>query len=110
MVKIELPMIFIKDMNQSNTNLHCINQKPVPTQHQPNTNAHNASLFPYGFHSPRIFTSTSILPTLSFCADPKGEVAESIIQNNPLPRGERGPSKTVVEGQTKTLFLTPHPP
>ena len=75
-----MPLFFIKDMNQSNTNLHCINQKPVPTQHQPNTNAHNASLFPYGFHSPRIFTPTSILPTLSFCAEPKGEVAESIIQ------------------------------
>ena len=52
----EMPLFFIKDMNQSNTNLHCINQKPVPTQHQPNTNAHNASLFPYGFYSPRTFT------------------------------------------------------
>ena len=40
----------------------------------------------------------------------EGEVAESIIQNNPRPPGERGPSKTVGEGQTKTLFLTPHPP
>ena len=40
----------------------------------------------------------------------EGEVAESIIQHNPRPSGEGGPSKTVGEGQTKTLFLTPHPP
>jgi len=46
----ELPLFFIKDMNQSNTNLHCINQKHIPTQHQPNTNAHNASYYSqYGF-------------------------------------------------------------
>ena len=80
MVKIELPLFFNKDMNQSKTNLYCINQKHVHTQHQPNTKAHNASLFPCGFYSPRTFTPTSILPTPSFCAEPKGEVAESIIQ------------------------------
>ena len=80
MVKIELPLFFNKDMNQSKTNLYCINQKHVRTQHQPNTKAHNASLFPCGFYSPRTFTPTSILPTPSFCAEPKGEVAESIIQ------------------------------
>ena len=90
MVKIELPLFFNKDMNQSKTNLYCINQKHVHTQHQPNTNAHNASLFPCGFYSPRTFTPTSILPTLSFCAEPKGEVAESIIQKLTLSLLERG--------------------
>ena len=90
MVKIELPLFFNKDMNQSKTNLYCINQKHVHTQHQPNTNAHNASLFPCGFYSPRTFTPTSILPTPSFCAEPKGEVAESIIQKLTLSLLERG--------------------
>ena len=90
-----MPMIFIKDINQTKTNLNCINQKPVPTQHQPYTNAHNASLFPYGFYSPRTFTPTSILPTPSFCAEPKGEVAESIIQKITLALWETG---TVADG------------
>ena len=101
-----MPLFFIKDMNQSNTNLHCINQKPVPTQHQPNTNAHNVSLFPYGFHSPRIFTPTSILPTLSFCAEPKGEVAESIIQKITLALWETG---TVADGGWGPVkYIFPH--
>ena len=95
MVKIELPLFFNKDMNQSKTNLYCINQKHVHTQHQPNTNAHNASLFPCGFYSPRTFTPTSILPTLSFCAEPKGEVAEYIIQKITLALWETG---TVADG------------
>ena len=95
MVKIELPLFFNKDMNQSKTNLHCINQKHVHTQHQPNTNAHNASLFPYGFYSPITFTPTSKLPTPSFCAEPKGEVAESIIQKITLALWETG---TVADG------------
>ena len=40
----------------------------------------------------------------------EGDVAESLIQHDPRPSGERGPSKTVGDGQTKILFLTPHPP
>ena len=48
--------------------------------------------------------------TLSFCTEPNSEVAKSIIQHNPRHPGEVGPSKTVGEGQTKILFLTPHPP
>ena len=59
-----------------------------------------------GFSSPKTFTLRCMPPSLSFCAKPNGEVAESIIQNNPLSRGERGPSKTMVEGQTRTLTNT----
>ena len=46
---------------------------------------------------------------LSFCAKPKGEVAESnTIEDTPLRLGEGGPSQTVGEGVTtlhsKTLI------
>ena len=46
---------------------------------------------------------------LSFCAKPKGEVAESITkEDTPLRLGEGGPSQTVGEGVTtlhsKTLI------
>jgi len=52
----ELPLFFIKDMNQSKTNLHSINPKPMhiastkkqSTEHQPNNNAHSIRL-PFGW-------------------------------------------------------------
>jgi len=52
----ELPLFFIKDMNQSKTNLHSINPKPMhtastkkqSTQHQPNNSAHSIRL-PFGW-------------------------------------------------------------
>ncbi len=58
-----------------------------------------------GLSSPKTFTFHRMPLTLSFCAEPNGEVAESIIQHNPLPRGERGPSKTMVEARQKHFFL-----
>ena len=67
-----------------------INQKHIPTQHQPNTNAHNASLFPCGFYSPRTFTPTSILPTLSFCAEPKAKLQNPSSKRSPLPSRNGG--------------------
>ena len=39
--------------------------------------------------SPKNFTLRNVPPTLSFCAEPKGEVAESIIQKITLPLRER---------------------
>jgi len=40
---------------------------------------------------------------LSFCARPKGRVAESIIQRITLTLRERGPSQTVGEGLGRAL-------
>ena len=56
-----------------------------------------------GFSSPKTFTLRNMPYTLSFCAETNGEVAESILKNNAHPLGEGGPSKTVGEGQTRTL-------
>ena len=63
-----------------------------------------------GFSSTKTFTFCIMPSTPVILRRAEGEVAESIIQHNPRHPGERGPSKTMVEGQTKTLFLTPHPP
>ena len=43
-----------------------------------------------GLLSPKTFTLRNMPPTLSFCAEPKGEVAESIIQKITLALQERG--------------------
>ena len=43
-----------------------------------------------GLLSPKNFTLRNVPPTLSFCAEPKGEVAESIIQKITLALRERG--------------------
>ena len=43
-----------------------------------------------GLLSPKTFTLRNMPPTLSFCAEPKGEVAESIIQKITLALRERG--------------------
>ena len=48
---------------------------------------------------------------MSFCAKPKGEVAESNIkEDNPLQLGQRGPSQTVGVGLTTLHRQIPHPP
>ena len=44
---------------------------------------------------------------LSFCAEPNGEVAESIIKNNSRPPGEEGRSQMVGEGRGSALFRHP---
>ena len=43
-----------------------------------------------GLSSPKSFTLRNMPPTLSFCAKPKGEVAESIIRKLTLSLLERG--------------------
>ena len=43
-----------------------------------------------GLLSQKTFTLRKMPPTLSFCAEPKGEVAESIIQKLTLSLLERG--------------------
>ena len=87
----ELPLFYIKLMHQSKKNAHSANQYPINT-------ALDSLLV--GFLSPKTFNLRSMPPTLSFCAEPKSEVAESIIQNNHPPSGEEGPWKTVGEGRT----------
>ena len=42
-----------------------------------------------GLLSQKTFTLRNMPPTLSFCAEPKGEVAESIIQKINIARRER---------------------
>ena len=89
------------------------------TQHQSKSYTHSTrSLFDWyvwflsmvGFSIPRTFTLRSILPTPVILREAEGEVAESIIQHDLRPSGEGGPSKTVGDGQTKILFLTPNQP
>ena len=64
-----------------------------------------------GFSSPKTFNLRCMPPPLSFCAEPNGEVAESIIQKtNPRPLGEGGPPQMVGEGPGRALSPTPHPP
>ena len=48
-----------------------------------------------------ILLMIGIIPVILRGAE--GEVAESIIQNNPRPSGRGWTSKTVGEGQTRTL-------
>jgi len=43
-----------------------------------------------GLLSPKTFTLRNMPPTLSFCAEPKGEVAESIIRKLTLSFLDRG--------------------
>ena len=48
---------------------------------------------------------------MSFCAKPKGEVAESNSkEDHPLLLGEGGPSQTVGEGLTTLHWQIPHLP
>ena len=76
MAQNELPLFFIKDMNQSKINLHSIIQNQCKQhqpktnlhsiiqkrcrQHQPNTNAHNTTLFSVGFSNLKTFTLRSM--------------------------------------------------
>ena len=55
----------------------------------------------FGFSNPKNFHSSQYHPVILCGAE--GEVAESIIQNNPRPRGEGGSSKAVGEDQARTL-------
>ena len=58
--------------------------------------------FLVGLLSPKTFTLRNMPPTLSFCVEPKGEVAESIIQKITLAlreRGDRRRRKVMVVGE-----------
>ena len=63
-----------------------------------------------GFSSQRTFILQSMPPSLSFCAEPNGEVAESILQRITLLFRERGDCRMVGEGRGRALSPTPHPP
>ena len=79
----ELPLFYIKLMHQSKKNAHSANQYPI------NTAPDSLSLL-IGFLSPKIFNLRSLPPTLSFCAEPNGEVAESIIDKITFALGRGG--------------------
>ena len=64
-----------------------------------------------GLLSQKTFTLRNMPPPLSFCAEPKSEVAESIIKKITLDFRERGDRPRLwVEGQTKTFSHAPLPP
>ena len=60
-----------------------------------------------GLLSPKTFTLRNVPPTLSFCAEPKGEVAESIIQKITLALLERGGVADGGRGTVKNTFHEP---
>ncbi|MDP6764574.1 MAG: hypothetical protein QF691_00915 [SAR324 cluster bacterium] len=60
-----------------------------------------------GFPSPNTYTFTSILSILSFCAEPNGEVAESIIQKITLALQVRGDLRRQWMGARQKYFLPP---
>ena len=62
MVKIELPMIFIKDINQTKTNLHSINLKTYSHSINPLPMHIKPDFFPYGFYSPKTFLLPEYFP------------------------------------------------
>ena len=64
-----------------------------------------------GLLSPKTFTLRNMPPPLSICAEPKGEVAGSIIQKIILALLERGgPSQTVDKSRERAHSTAPHPP
>ena len=60
-----------------------------------------------GFSSPKTFTFQSMPPSLSFCAEPNGEVAESIIQKLTLTLRERGDCRRCWERAREEPFPLP---
>ena len=60
-----------------------------------------------GLLGSKIFSLRGMSLKLSFCGEPKGEVAESIIKNKPRPPGEGRRSQTVDEDRRRFLFCHP---
>ena len=84
--KNELPMFFIKDMDQSKINAHNINQKTIYTA---------SDFLLVGFPSPKTLTLRSTPHHSVILRGTEGEVAESIIQKITLASGRGG---TVADG------------
>ena len=78
-----------------------INQKPMHVVPDP---------LLFGLSSPKTFTLRNMTYTLSFCAEPKAKLQNPSSKRSPLPSGRGLTSQKVGDGQTKILFLTPHPP
>ena len=60
-----------------------------------------------GFSSPNTFTLRNMPPTLSFCAEPESEVAESIIQKINIAHRERENGLRPWVRAKEENFLTP---
>ena len=60
-----------------------------------------------GFSSPKTFNLRCMPPPLSFCAEPNGEVAESILQRITLLFRERRDGRRWWERAGEDHFLTP---
>ncbi len=60
-----------------------------------------------GLLSPKTFTLRNMPPTLSFCAEPKGEVAESIIQKINIAHRERENGLRPWVRAKEEIFLPP---
>ena len=60
-----------------------------------------------GFSSPKTFNLRCMPPPLSFCAEPNGEVAESIIEKITHTLRERGAVADDGRGPGKSTFLYP---
>ena len=94
----ELPLFFIKDMNQSKP-IYIASIPNRCTQHQPKNNLHSinpitvhtaSDFLLVGFLSPKTYTLPSTPYHTVFLRGAEGEVAESIIQKITLALRERG--------------------
>ena len=115
----ELPLFFIKDMNQSKP-IYIASIPNRCTQHQPKNKLHSinpitvhtaSDFLLVGFLSPKTYTLPST-PHHSVILRGAERRSRRIHhpKNNPRPPGEGGPSQTMGEGRGRALSPTPHPP
>ena len=111
----ELPLFFIKDMNQSKP-IYIASIPNRCTQHQPKNNLHSinpitvhtaSDFLLVGFLSPKTYTLPSTPYHTVILRGAEGEVAESIIQKITLASGRGGTVADDGRGPGETTF--PHP-
>ena len=87
--------------------MHTAQTKPVLKESKKNLKELSSLLFVFSYL--KAFNLSSKPPILSFCAEPRAK-SQNPSSNITLADGERVDVEDVGEGQTKILFLTPHPP
>ena len=111
----ELPLFFIKDMNQSKP-IYIASIPNRCTQHQPKNNLHSinpitvhtaSDFLLVGFLSPKTYTLPSTPYHTVILRGAEGEVAESIIQKITLALRERGDRRRRWVRVGGKHFLTP---
>ena len=111
----ELPLFFIKDMNQSKP-IYIASIPNRGTQHQPKNNLHSinpitvhtaSDFLLVGFLSPKTYTLPSTPYHTVILRGAEGEVAESIIQKITLALRERGDRRRRWVRVGEKHFLTP---